>query len=91
MDPILIKLNVPIHFGTETILDLKIRPAKAKDLRDLPLDPKVGDLLNVAAKLASQPPSVMDELDPTDLGEVMAAVGKFMGSGQPPGEKQSGS
>jgi hypothetical protein len=90
MDPIVIKLGIPIKFGTETISELKMRPGKAKDFRDLPIEPKLGDYLNVAAKLCGQPPSVIDELDPTDLAEVMSAVGKLMGNGRAPGAPTSG-
>lgn len=81
MQPVVITLKVPIKFGSEDIKELKIRPAKAKDFRDMPLSPKVGDLLNVTAKLTGQPPSVIDELDPIDFMEVAAVVGNFMGSG----------
>lgn len=91
MEPIIIKLQTPINFGSDKITELKIRKPFAKDFRDMPLEPKMGDLLDVTAKLSGQAPSVIDQLDPTDLMEVMAVVGKFMRRGQPTGEVTSDS
>jgi hypothetical protein len=76
-----IKLKVPIRFGTENISELTFVDPKAKHFRDLPLEPKVGDLLDVASKLTGQPPSVLGELDPADLGEVLSHVGKSVEGG----------
>ncbi len=82
-----VKLSDPIMFGTEKIETLNFRKAKAKDFRDMPITPKVGDMLDIAAKLSSQPPSVIDMLSPKDMAEVMKIMGEFMGDGLETGSK----
>ncbi|GEM_PF-7135503 len=82
-----LKLNDPIQFGTEKIESLSFRKAKAKDFREMPITPNVGDLLNVAAKLAAQPYSVIDMLSPKDMAEVMKILGELMGDGPETGAK----
>jgi len=92
MEPIIIiKLETPINFGSEKITELRLRKPIAKDFRDMPLEPNVGDLLDVTAKLSGQAPSVIDQLDSIDLTEVLTVVGKFMRRGQPTGEATSDS
>ena len=89
--PTSIELKVPIVYGSATIKELIFMDAKAKHFRDLPMEPKVGDLLDVAAKLSNQPPSVLGELDPADLGEVLSLVGKSVEGGLPTGKSPSAS
>jgi len=82
-----IKLSEPLQFGTERIETLTFRKAKAKDFREMPITPNVGDLLNVAAKLTAQPYSVIDMLSPKDMAEVMKILGELMGDGPETGVK----
>lgn len=82
-----VKLSNPVMFGTEKIAALVFRQAKAKDFRDMPITPKVGDMLDIAAKLSGQPPSVIDMLSPKDMAEVMKIMGEFMGDGLETGSK----
>ena len=84
-----LKLKNPVQFGSDKIEALTFREAKAKDFRDMPITPKVGDLLNVAAKLSGQPPSVIDLLSPGDMTEVLMLMGEFMGPGPATGENAS--
>jgi hypothetical protein len=84
-----LKLKAPIQFGSDKIESLTFREAKAKDFRDMPITPKIGDLLNVAAKLSGQPPSVIDLLSPGDMTEVLTLMGEFMGPGPATGESAS--
>lgn len=77
-----ITLDEPIEHGTETITVLEIKQPKAKHLRSMPLEPNTGDLLDLAAKLAGQPPSVIDELSMKDMTEVLTVVGNFIDAGQ---------
>lgn len=76
-----IKLKAPIQWGQETIGVLQMREPKAKDLRSLPSDIKVGDLLDLAARLTSQTPKFIDELGWDDTQAVLEHVGNFMGAG----------
>ncbi len=82
-----VKLGDPIQFGSEKIEALTFRKAKAKDFRDMPLNPKVGDMLDIASKLSGQPPSVIDMLSPADMAEVMKIMGELMGDGLEIGAK----
>jgi len=77
-----ITLSEPVEHGTETISVLEIKPPKAKHLRSMPLEPNTGDLLDLAAKLAGQPPSVIDEMSMNDMTEVLTVVGNFIDAGQ---------
>lgn len=80
-------LSEPIMQGSEKIEVLSFRKAKAKDFRDMPFAAKTGDMLNLAGKLCGQPPSVIDQLSPKDMGEVLSLLGEFMGLGPATGDK----
>ncbi len=82
-----ITLKKPVQFGTESIAELEFREATAKDLRDLPLEPRIGDFLNVAAKLCGRTPAEMDLISPADMAEVIAVVGNAFAPGPGTGEK----
>lgn len=79
------KLKNPIQLGSEKIEVLKFREPKAKDFREMPMSPKFGDMLNLAAKISNNPPSTMDQLSVLDMQEVLKLVGEYMGDGQPIG------
>lgn len=81
-----VTLAEPIQFGTERIDALTFRRPKAKDFRAFPMDPKFGDILDLAGKLAAQPKAVMDELGVEDLGKVMDLVGSFVPGGHATGQ-----
>lgn len=85
-DPVVVVLKEPISFGSETITELSLRRPKAKDFRRLPMEPGMGDLLDLAGALARQPKPVMDELGIEDMTSVLEVVGGFM-----PGGRGSGS
>lgn len=81
-EPTTIKLRTPIVFGSNTIEELTLRRPKAKDFRSLPMEPRFGDILDLAGRLCAQPKAVMDELDVEDLDEVMNIVGDFVPGGR---------
>lgn len=87
MEPVTIKLQKPVHHGSETISELVVQRPKAKHLRMLPAQPKTGDVLDLAAKLCGQPPSVIDELEMEDTSALLEVVGNFMEPGQKIGNK----
>jgi Phage tail assembly chaperone proteins, E, or 41 or 14 len=71
-------LKKPIPNGSETVAELRFRPAVAKDLRAFPLEGRtVGHILDVVAKLCGQPPHVIDQLSAEDLQEVSSIAGIF--------------
>jgi len=82
-----IPLSEPVEHGTETITTLEIKQPRAKHLRNMSLEPNTGDLLDLAAKLAGQPPSVIDELGMSDMTNVLTVVGDFIDAGQGTGDK----
>lgn len=84
-----IKLAEPIQFGSETIEELVFRKPKAKDFRSMPVDPGVGDLLNLAGRLAGQPPSVIDDLSVEDMLAVLEIVEGFIPAGRETGRTAS--
>jgi hypothetical protein len=87
--PVTIKLREPIQFGTQLVDELTLRKPKGKDFRRLPMDMKMGDLLDFAGVLANQPKAVIDELGVEDLAEVMNVVGGFIPGGRGIGTEPS--
>lgn len=82
-----VQLDEPVHHGEDEYRVLEIRKPFARDLRDLPLEPKVGDMLNLVADLAGVPYSVVDQLGWGDVEKVMTTVGNFMPAGRKTGKK----
>ena len=85
-EPTTLKLHSPIKHGEEIISELTIRRPLAGDLRDFPGEPKMGDILDLAARLSNQPPSVINRLEMEDAFPVMKIVGNFIGTGQGTGK-----
>lgn len=85
-----VKLTLPIEHGSEMIRELVMRRPKAKDLRSLPMEPSMGDMLDLAGDLTGHPPSVIDELDIDDVMAITKVLENFMPSGQGTGDKGSG-
>lgn len=83
-----VQLDEPVKHGEEEYRVLEICKPRGKHLRDLPMNPTMGDMLNLAADLASVPYSVMDELSFADIEQVMDAVGNFMPAGRRTGKKK---
>lgn len=76
-----LKLKEPIAWGSEVISELEVRKPRAKHVRNLPQEPKAGDLLDLAAALCGQTPRVIDELSIEDMQALLEVVGGFLGSG----------
>lgn len=79
-------LSAPVNQGSEEITVLTVRKPFAKDLRSLPLEPNMGDFLNVAARLCDQPPSVIDKLEVQDAMALVEVVSGFIPDGPATGE-----
>ncbi|MFN3883273.1 MAG: phage tail assembly protein [Rhodocyclaceae bacterium] len=82
-------LKAPVKHGSDEVKELVFRKAKARDFRDLKIagdgSIPIGDLLDLAARLSNQPPSVIDELDPPDMMEVLRLTAVFITPGQTTG------
>jgi len=75
------KLNMPVQFGERTITELQLRRPKGKDLRKLKGgETSIGDILDIASKLAGEPPAVIDELDGEDSLRLAEVIGDFLGN-----------
>lgn len=79
-------LKKAIQHGSDEIKELEFREPVSKDLRDLPIEPKQGDFLNLAGILCAQPKSVMDKLGMKDYVEVLGLVATFISGGPETGE-----
>lgn len=82
---IVVKLREPIEFGSRVVEELSIRKPKAKDMRKFPMNPAMGDMLDLASVLAGEPTSVIDELSVPDMTSVIEVIGDFLGSSQQTG------
>jgi hypothetical protein len=81
-----LKLLKPIQHGGDLIAELEFSEPTAKEMRGLPLEPKQGDLLDLAGALCKQPPSVMNKLCVKDYMKVLEVVSVFMVGGLETGE-----
>lgn len=88
-EPLILKLKEPIAFGSETVTELRIRAPKAKDFRRFPMEPTMGDVLDMVGQLSGQPKPVIDELGLEDLAEVTQIVGNFIPGGRGNGRMPS--
>lgn len=87
MEPIVIKLTVPLTHGAETITELCItRRPTAGDLRGVKISELTfDDIITVASRLVALPPSELNTMDLSDFTELSGVIGAFFGSGQPTG------
>ena len=74
------KLLVPIEFGERTIKELTLERPKGKHLRNLPQNPSMGHLLDLASKISGEAPPVIDELDGADAMAIVEIIGDFLES-----------
>lgn len=80
-------LKVPVPWGSETVSELTIAPLKAKHMRGVPGEPKMGDLLILVGHVTGQPQAFIDELDAADAMALCGLVGGFLSGGQGTGAK----
>lgn len=86
-EPVIIKLDKPITFGSRTVEQLTIRPVKAKDLRhDKDTDSGMVRTLAMLSRLSGEPSQVIDELEGNDLKRALKAVNDFLFAIQETGE-----
>lgn len=79
--PKIVKLKHPVTFGEEVIEELKFRRGKLGDIKGMKLGSEVAanDLCLIAARMAGQPPKVIEMLDVEDGGEVLSIALDFYG------------
>ena len=76
-----ITLQDPFDFAGRNIAKFTLREPKAKDMRSLPIEVKVGDLLDLGARLANSEKAVFNELSARDAMTVVAEVSSFLAPG----------
>lgn len=83
------KLQTPVKLGEQgdLVTELAFREPKAKDFRHMPMDIRMGDMLDLAGKLCGQPSAVMDLLSIPDLMNVLEKIADFMPAGLQIGQK----
>lgn len=80
--PKILKLKTPIVFGDLTITELTLQKGKLgiiKEVRLVPGEVKMTDLILIASRLSGQPTQVIELLDPDDSPEVMSIALSFYG------------
>jgi hypothetical protein len=87
LEPRTVALRTPIQWGAATIVELRFRPPKAKDLRRLPMIEgfELDTILILAGRLSGSVEQVIDKLEGDDLKEVIDVVGGFLRRFQPAG------
>jgi hypothetical protein len=79
---VVFKLAEPVAQGSETISELSVREPRAKDLRKFPTQAKnLGEMLDFAAHLVAQPPSVIDQLCLADAMGLFEVIMSFLPDG----------
>lgn len=97
-EPVTIILSKPVSIEvktgngprTKTVVQLTIRPPKGKDLRrvDRTKSP-ISVSLDMASWLSGEPTQIIDELEGSDLREVLKVVDDFFSAFQSGGGKSS--
>lgn len=85
--PKVVTLKYPVKWGKTDIAELTFNRMKGRDLRNLPMEPNVGDMLDLAGRSCGQTPRFMDMIDAKDLMEIMEAVKHFLPDGLVAGDK----
>ena len=85
-----ITLTSALKFGDQTITQLDIRAAKARDFRNLKsLDKPFAMMLDLAAELTGLPGDVLDELESADFSQLMEVMSGFLAGFQATGKMSS--
>lgn len=82
--PLIHKLTKPLKHGDKSVSELTFtRTPVAKDLRGMSLREldKTDNLIALVGRLTDTPPSVIEQMDLTDLMGVMEVVTAFLPSG----------
>ena len=88
-EAVTLKLQNPVHYGSEIIDSMTLSPVKAKHLRGLSLDLNMDECLTLLGRISGHPPSVIDELSFADVQRLLEKVTDFLGSGPKTGTNVS--
>lgn len=79
--PVTVPLSAPVKHGGQLLEELVLQPLKGKHLKKLPVDSAnmtIGHVMAIAAVQATVPDSVIDELGPRDLANVLGVTNGFL-------------
>jgi hypothetical protein len=71
-------LSEPIKHDGQDVKELRFRKPKARDFRNMPMNPTMGDLMDVAGKMCGMLSTEMDELSYADMIKVADVLGEAM-------------
>lgn len=80
-NPITVPLSDPVKHGGVLLEELVLQPLKGKHLKKLPVDTanmNIGHVMGIAAIQATVPDSVIEELGPADLANVLGVTNGFL-------------
>ncbi len=75
-------LQDPFDFGDRRVEKFTLRAPRAKDMRDLPIDLKIGNLMDLAAKLSGTEKAIFNEMSARDAMHMVGEVSSFLAPGQ---------
>jgi len=72
------KLATPVTVNEKVYEDLEFPRPKGKHLKNIPANPKLGDVMEVANRVCNVPPKVFDEMDSYDYAQVGEIIEGFL-------------
>lgn len=79
MEPITIKLDYPVQYGSETISEVTItRRMQVKDLKGTGMLDDTERGIKLVERLTGQPPKVVEELDAIDFQRISGIIESFL-------------
>jgi hypothetical protein len=84
-----IQLEYPLQLGTEKLERLELQPCEARHLRDMPIEPTLGDLLDLGGRLSLQAGAIVDRFDVADALLLIEVAAGFFEDSRPTGAPPS--
>lgn len=75
---ITVKLSRPYQWAGETVTEIVVKQPNGKQLRALPAEPRLHDLLELASKCSGTSSKFIDEMDAPDAIELGKSVGELL-------------
>ncbi len=80
------KLNKPFFFGEEEITQLELREPTGADIESMSPKPTLKDFMQMGAKMAEQPYSLIKKMHARDCMRLTETVADFLDDGQETGD-----
>jgi len=82
MEPVTYKLKEPFECKGQQYESLTFKPLKGKHIKFLGQDPKLADVLKIAAKVSGVPDFVFDDMAAKDCIAIGELIGDFLTDGR---------